>query len=257
MTLTFDVDGKAALIAESDTYASRLSSLSDQQFGVTRGLPRIRALLRGHGLAATFYVPGKTAATNAHAIRELFDEGHEIGHHGHRHLPVHRLPAEEQRVEIEKGCEALERVVGARPRGYRAPAWEVTPETFRFVSDAGFSYDSSFMGDDRPYLEEHDGRAILEFPVHWVLDDFPFFAFRPSFVGPLARPSDVLDLWLAEVDSAARDGRHVTFTMHPEVIGRGSRFPMLQSFVERLMARGDIWIARHEDVAMRVSAPRK
>jgi hypothetical protein len=104
------------------------------------------------------------------------------------------------------------------------------------------------MGDDRPYLEEHDGRTLLELPVHWSLDDHPYFGWRPESPGPLAAPDDVLQTWLTEVASAVVDRRHVTLTMHPEVIGRGVWFGVLGSLVERLDAMETVWLANHRDV---------
>jgi peptidoglycan/xylan/chitin deacetylase (PgdA/CDA1 family) len=249
VSLTFDVDGEAALTAESSAFRTRLSSLSDQRFGIVRGLPRILTLLREAHVAATFYVPGATAERYPDEIGAIIADGHEIGHHGHRHLPPHQTSPQAQQEEVAAGLEAIERVLGVRPRGYRAPGWEVTPETFRHVHAAGFQFDSSFMADDRPYVEEHGGRALLELPVHWTLDDFPLLAFRPTFVGTLSPPDAVRDLWLRELGSAVLDGRHTTFTMHPEVIGRGSRFGVLEALVTVLMDREDLWVARHTDVA--------
>ena len=47
----------------------------------------------------------------------------------------------------------------------------------------GFAYDSSCMGDDRPYVEEHDGLRLLELPVHWSLDDWPRFGWSIDLGG--------------------------------------------------------------------------
>jgi peptidoglycan-N-acetylglucosamine deacetylase len=38
----------------------------------------------------------------------------------------------------------------------------MTPETFDLLLEFGFEYDSSCMGDDRPYMEAWEGRSILE-----------------------------------------------------------------------------------------------
>jgi hypothetical protein len=53
--LTFDVDAEAGLAAELDTHRERLSTVSEREFSVRRGLPRILGLLGEHGLRATFY----------------------------------------------------------------------------------------------------------------------------------------------------------------------------------------------------------
>jgi hypothetical protein len=47
----------------------------------------------------------------------------------------------------------------------------MTPETFELLVELDFVYDSSCMGDDRPYMEEHQELSLLELPAHWRTDD--------------------------------------------------------------------------------------
>lgn len=253
VSLTFDVDAEAGYLGESPAYARRLTSLSEGRFGVVRGVPRIVELLRRHRIRATFFVPGYTAEQHPHLIELLLKDGHEIGHHGHMHLRSDRVSAQAQADEMRLGLVALQKAGAPKPAGYRSSSWELTPETFDLVLDNGFVYDSSCMGDDRPYHECWNGRSILELPVHWSLDDYPMFGWTIDNGGNFTAPRTLVDTWLAEYESARRDGRHTTFTMHPEVIGRGARFDQLERFVERLVADGDVWFARLDEVACHVS----
>ena len=253
VSLTFDVDAEAGYLGESATYARRLTSLSEGRFGVVRGVPRIVELLRRHRIHATFFVPGYTAEQHPHLIESLLKDGHEIGHHGHMHLRSDKVSAQAQADEMRLGLAALQKAGAPKPAGYRSSSWELTPETFDLVLDNGFVYDSSCMGDDRPYHESWNGRSILELPVHWSLDDYPMFGWTIDNGGNFTAPRTLVDTWLAEYESARRDGRHTTFTMHPEVIGRGARFDQLERFVERLVADGDVWFARLDEVARHVS----
>jgi peptidoglycan-N-acetylglucosamine deacetylase len=247
--LTFDVDAEAPWLALSDDYARRLSTLSEGRYGVVRALPRILGLLGRHGLAATFYVPGSTAARHPDAVRAVVAAGHEIGHHGHLHLRSHEVEAAVQRAELERGLEALEPLTGRAPAGYRSPAWELTPETFELLVEHGFAYDSSCMGDDRPYLETLDGAELLELPVHWSLDDWPYYGWSVDAGGNLFSPSVWFESWMAEFESALRERRLVTYTMHPEVVGRGYRLLYLDRLIGEMKARAKVWFATHAQVA--------
>ncbi|MBS1862948.1 MAG: polysaccharide deacetylase [Actinobacteria bacterium] len=249
VAITFDVDAEAGWLAEGEEYRRRLTTLSEARFGITRGVPRILELLGALDVPATFYVPGETAERHGAALLAAVEAGHEVGHHGHRHLRSDKVGAAAQREEIERGLEALERTFGLRPRGYRSASWEITPETFSLLGEFGFDYDSSFMGDDRPYWEEHDGNRMLEFPVHWSLDDWPYFAWSIEAGGNLAPPAAVLDVWLRELDSVIEDGRLMTLTMHPEVIGRGHRIGVLASFIAAARERAQVWFASHGQIA--------
>lgn len=248
--LTFDLDAEAPWLAQSPEYARRLSTLSEGRYGVVRALPRILELLHRHEVKATFYVPGSTAERHPDSVRAILADGHEVGHHGHLHLRSHQIDSDAQRAEVEHGLEALARVARVTPSGYRSPAWELTPETFGLLVEHGFAYDSSCMGDDRPYLEAHDGQTILELPVHWSLDDWPYYGWSVEAGGNLLPPSIWLETWLAEFDSARADRRVVTYTMHPEVVGRGYRFLALERLMDEVKARAQVWFSTQAELAV-------
>jgi peptidoglycan/xylan/chitin deacetylase (PgdA/CDA1 family) len=255
VSLTFDVDSDAAWRGFAPQYARRLSTLSQFRYGIVRGLPRLLALLADRGIAGSFYVPGATARAYPEAIREIASSGHEIGHHGHDHLQPHGIDAARQRDEVERGLSALGDVTGLRPRGYRAPFAELTPETLALLLELEFAYDSSCMGDDRPYIEEADGLEILELPLHWALDDAPYFLCTLDDGGQLRNPHEVLEIWKAEFQLAAAERRHVTYVMHPEIMGRGPQVLALERFLDDIVHETKVWFATHEQIAAAVTAP--
>jgi peptidoglycan/xylan/chitin deacetylase (PgdA/CDA1 family) len=254
VSLTFDVDAESGFLGDSEKYARRLTTLSEGRYGVTRGLPRILALLARYDIRATFFVPGYTAELYPAAVAEIVGAGHEIGHHGHLHLRNDLVSADEQRAEIERGLAALAAAGAPRPAGYRSPAWEMTPETFRLLLEHGFKYDSSCMGDDRPYLESCGGQTILELPVHWSLDDYPRFGWSIDHGGNVADTTELFGSWHAEFCAARDEGRLVVYTMHPEVIGRAYRLAQLEKLIVAMAESGDVWFATLAQVA-RHAAP--
>src|ERR1700754_824754 len=148
VSLTFDVDCESGFLAEGE---HRLSTLSEARYGATRGVPRILHILARHEIAGTFYIPGDTAERHTDTCKAIVAAGHEVGHHGHLHLRSDEIDAQAQRAEIERGLEALDTHLGVHPHGYRSPSWELTPETFALLQEHAFEWDSSLMGDDRPY----------------------------------------------------------------------------------------------------------
>ncbi|MFF3954695.1 polysaccharide deacetylase [Streptomyces sp. NPDC001890] len=252
VSLTFDVDAEAGWLGEGPSYARRLTTLSEGRYGVVRGMPRILRLLAAHNIRSTFFVPGHTAELYPDTVRAILDGGHEVAHHGHLHLRSDKVSADEQRAEIERGLEALDRAGAPVPAGYRSTSWELTPETFELLVEHGFGYDSSCMGDDRPYWETWEGRSLLELPVHWSLDDWPRYGWNIDTGGNTAAPGELYTSWLAEYTSARAERRHVTYTMHPEVIGRPQRFAELVRLVEEIERQGGAWHTTLADVAAHV-----
>jgi peptidoglycan-N-acetylglucosamine deacetylase len=247
--LTFDVDAEAGYLGEGEQFSRRLTTLSEGRFSVTRGVPRILALLRDLDVRGTFFVPGYTAEKHPHVIRDITMDGHEVAHHGYLHLRSDQASNDDQREEIERGLDALEAAGAPRPQGYRSTSWEMTPETFDLLVKHEFGYDSSFMGDDRPYVEEWDGKKMLELPVHWSLDDWPRWGWGIDAGGNMTAPAELYDSWLAEYESARAERRLVTYTAHPEVVGRAHRFVQLESLVRRIAEDDGVWFARMAEVA--------
>jgi peptidoglycan-N-acetylglucosamine deacetylase len=236
VSITIDVDGEAGLPDGGRGYAQQLTSRSERLYGLRRGLPRVLRALEEADVRATFYVPGVVAQRHPDEIRAVLDSGHELGHHGHTHRRPDSLTAAEQRSELEDGLAALSEL--APVRGYRAPGWELTPFTLRLLSELGFTHDSSLMADDRPYRIGD----LVELPVHWTLDDAPHFE-RTTDSDPLLR------CWLAELECAVSEERHITYTLHPEILGRPHRLPVLQRLLD---AVGGSLAVTHSEAAARV-----
>lgn len=237
LCVTVDVDGEAGL-----PDGGSLSARSERLYGIGRGLERVLEALAEFDAAGTFYVPGVTAARHPDEIRSVAARGHEIGHHGHTHRSPASLTNAEQRAELEDGLSALA-ALGIEPCGYRAPAWELTEATLALLPTHGFAYDSSLMADDRPY----EVGSLLELPVHWTLDDAPYFAADPGSGAP-AR------VWQHELDVAAQEARPVTVTLHPEILGRPHRIDQLRRVLDHAAARG-IPALTHGEVAATSARP--
>jgi peptidoglycan/xylan/chitin deacetylase (PgdA/CDA1 family) len=232
VTITVDLDGEHGLACRPGPWDGRLSSRSEGAFGLGRGLDRVLAVLAAHGVTATFFTVGRVAAAAPGRVREIAAAGHEVAHHGFAHLPTQELDAAGEREELERGLDALGDCLGSAPTGYRSPAWELTPTTLSLLPELGFAYDSSLMGDDRPYRLG----GLVELPVHWTLDDVPYLAFHPEQPARLAGCRAAVRTWIAAHDDAVADGRPVTYTFHPEHTGRAPHHHALDELLAHVAA---------------------
>lgn len=267
--LTFDFDAVALWV--SSFRQTTATPVSRGEYGANVGLGRVLSLLREKGVKATFFVPAHTAASYPDQTRRILAEGHEIGVHGYCHeSPTGLEPDEEARL-LDAAVAKLQGVLGAdfRPAGYRSPAWDLSSNSVALLAERGFLYDSSMMADDfTPYLArvgdrvDEEGFApgttsrLVEMPVAWELDDFPYFTFtnRPMF-GGMHSPDHVFTCWKAEFDYCHRhvaDGVF-TLTMHPQVIGRGPRIEMLSRLIDHMQAHPEVTFRTLEAEARRQS----
>lgn len=251
VALTFDLDSDRSLAGDfgDPQVEERLGLLSQARYGVVRGLPRVLRLLERQNVPSTFFVPGLTAEAYPDAVSAILAAGHEIGHHGHTHRAPHAIDAAAQRWEIEQALTALSTVANVQPVGYRAPGAELTPTTLELLIEHGFAYDSSCMGDDRPYLECAGESSILELPIEWHLDDAAVMVMVHGQGGTLEHAGDVLRQWWEDFLLAAEERTMITLTMHPEVIGRGARLGHLERLIEKMKAHTKVWFASQRQIA--------
>jgi peptidoglycan-N-acetylglucosamine deacetylase len=236
---TFDVDAETLWMARG---VHEPVTLSQGRFGVLEALPRILALLRAAEIRASFFVPAWVAAHYPDAIRAIAAEGHELGCHGDEHERVTDLPPGREHEILKKSLEVLTPLAGRRPIGYRAPAWQLSAETLSLLVAEGFEYSSNMMDRLVPYLHPPvNGRALVEIPVSWVLDDAPFFLF--SGQRSMQAPGPVLQGWLTEFEGITAVHGVTNFTFHPQLIGRPSRLACLRELIDYVRHTPRIWIA--------------
>ncbi len=254
--LTFDVDAESVMLASDPSLAQRASLMSHQRYGPRTGVPRILRLLADRGVRATFFVPGYTAEQHPGAIQAVRDAGHEIGHHGYLHEPLTGTDEATERGYLERGLDALGRVAGVRPVGYRAPWWESTDRTLGLLAEYGFRFDSSLFDADLPYVRQLPAGPIAEIPVSWALDDWEKYAFWPGVTGcgTIERPSLVGEHWWEEVLAATEEGACCVLTMHPFLSGRPARARALGWLIDKITEHGGIWLAPLCEIADRVMA---
>jgi peptidoglycan/xylan/chitin deacetylase (PgdA/CDA1 family) len=242
---TFDLDAETLWIARGVTEPV---TLSQGRFGPIEALPRILALLRAAEMHASFFIPAWVAQHYPDGVKAIAGEGHEIGCHGDEHERVSELPPDREREILLKSLEVLTPLAGRRPIGYRAPAWQLSSQTLGLLARNGFEYSSNMMDRLVPYLHPPvGGRALVEIPVSWVLDDAPYFLFTGQ--RSIQAPGPVLQGWLTEFEGITSAGGVTNFTFHPQIIGRPSRLACLKELIDYVRHTPRLWIARLCDIA--------
>lgn len=249
--LTFDFDAETLWLSRDPENARRPGVLSQGIYGAKTGVPKILELLREEDIKATFFTPGWTAEKYADRMEMIVAGGHEIGHHGYLHEWIDPDYPDKEFEALEKGLDALKRIVGVKPKGYRSPGGESSDNMIRLLQQHGFVYDSSLMDQIMPYRHElADGKpGPLELPWHWSLDDAPYALFSMKSPRAIMTNSHILEIWTEEFAEIYRWGGLVNIVMHPQVTGRPSRMAMLRAFIAHMRRSPDVWFATGSEVA--------
>jgi peptidoglycan-N-acetylglucosamine deacetylase len=260
--LTFDTQGDIDADVPGD-YSGKWPGYPDETnfcdltmrlYDVTEGVPRILRLLARHEIQATFPLSGMTCDWYPEMAREIADAGHEIAVHGYHHVEHYRLDDRQEREEIERALEAVQRISGEQPQGWRTPIYTTTARTLDILRDLGFVWNSDLHDCDFPYVLTKDGRDIIEIPAG--LDDWSLYL---QGVGvqlggvPYGNYEGVLSSLVAEFDylydESANEPRMFQLCMHPNISGRPFRTAVLDGLISHMKERDGVWFATCAEVA--------
>ena len=204
VSVNFDAE---AFDLKSTTEDRLFGRFSYGRYGVRAGLPRLLAMLGRRGIAATVFVTASDANRHPDAIRAIRDAGHEIASRGADLAPLPSL-GEREREALLQGRDALARITGKAPTGFRAAGGELGPDTLRLLAELGFAYDSSFQDDDHPYVfAPMPASRLVELPTVSALDDSLAFSARHTH-------ARVMKIWREEFESLYRENCLVPLTLH-------------------------------------------
>ncbi|MBB4683918.1 polysaccharide deacetylase family protein [Amycolatopsis jiangsuensis] len=231
VTLDFDGESPHLWRTRADPPDS-LGELEQRRYGPRRGIRNLLSMLDNLGLRATVFTPGWIADRYPEQVAEIAGRGHELALHGWCHEPPSALPRDDLRRTLERAATTLADLGGQRPQGYRSPSWDMTAEVFPVLHELGVGYDSSLMGEDRPYVVDD----LVELPVDWATDDAPYYRYtsgdpRPPATAPVVRAG-----WAAEIAAAKRCGSLCMITVHPWLSGRPARVTALEELLAPVVA---------------------
>lgn len=246
----FDVDAESVWLGADPANERRLITLSYGGYEARVGIPKILELLRRHEVKATFFVTGWSIDTYPATCEAILKDGHEIAHHGYLHLRPDTADQQTLVEEMDKAIDAMDRVLGISPVGYRAPWGETCPEQMELLKSRGITYSSSFRDDIRPYRHVlESGAGPIEIPVNYSFDDWAYGLSHRTSPRAMFGSEHVLSIWREEFDQTREWGGVTTMVMHPQVTGRPMRIGILAKFLNHVRGHDDVWIATGRDIA--------
>ena len=126
-------------------------------------------------IRATIFVVGDVAKNHPEIINKAVKDGHEIGLHSHKHIPLQLLTPDEFEQELTGAKTLLQEISGQEINGFRAPTMSLTHKTrwaVPILKRVGFTYSSSVLPAKNPLygwdgLPRHPFRwlnSVIEFP---------------------------------------------------------------------------------------------
>jgi len=220
--------------------------LTQGEFGGRVGIWRLLDLFDQYDIKITIFAVGRICELYPETLQEAVRRGHEVAHHTWEH----RVPSD---IELEKDhllkvASAIEKLCGKRPVGTRSG------HKLSLLKKEGYLYTSSNVADDIPYyIFDGEGNCMLDFPLHYVLDDamyFHFGWFSSENAGQrLADPGKVYEIWLSAFRQLYRMGRYMNLCLHDFVSGRSMRIAMLEKLIMEMKQKPGVWFPTCAELA--------
>ena len=254
VAITFDIDSDSILhLAHPDRAETMVSTLSWLKYD-TVAVPRILDMYRDHGIKQTFFFPGWCMERYPHLVDMILKDGHEIAHHGYLHEHPNEQTREGEQYWTGRAIETIVRMTGQRPRGYRAPLYNFSKNSAEILTENGFLYDASLMGDEVPYILKTSKGTLIELPSHWAMDDWPHYTHSPemNYLMPIKSPDEAMNVYMSEFE-AMWEGRGLWIAVWPPFVsGRLARCKRVSKMIDDMKRKGDVWFATLEEIALHV-----
>jgi peptidoglycan/xylan/chitin deacetylase (PgdA/CDA1 family) len=224
---------------------------SNYRYGIRAGAPRVLALLRRHGVRATFTTAAVSLERAPELARAIVAGGHEVCAHGWRWIHQFQMSEDEERAFIRKAVASLAASTGERPWGWLS-RYLVTPNTRRLLVDEGFTYHMDDYSDDAPFWDHVEGRPILIIPYALDSNDMKMWT-APAFT-PAAWLQYAVDTFDRLYEEGAEAPRMMSLGVHLRIIGRPGRIGAFERFLKHAAARPGVWIATRRAIAEHFAA---
>ena len=214
------------------------------EYGSRAGFWRLRRIFDERKAPLTVFGVAMALARNPAAVEAMLESEWEIATHGLRWIDYQNVPEAIERRHIGEAITLHQRLTGSRPLGWYQG--RTSPNTARLVAEeGGFLYDADSYADDLPYYDRQHGRAQLIVPYSLDSNDMKMVALNGFTEGDqfFRYLRDTFDQLYLE------GGRMMSVGLHCRIAGKPGRALAVSRFLDHVLARQDVWIARRIDIA--------
>ncbi|HPT79045.1 MAG TPA: polysaccharide deacetylase family protein [Candidatus Atribacteria bacterium] len=104
----------------------------------TEYVPQLLKIFSEEGIKITFFIGGEWAKDNPELLKQIADEGHEIGNHGYGHKHHSKLDLDENIAEIQKAEDIIKSITGVKTSLFAPPYGDYSKTTLLAANSLGY-----------------------------------------------------------------------------------------------------------------------
>lgn len=223
-----------------------LAAESMYEYGSRVGVWRLLRLFEDRSVPFTAFACALALERNEPLAHRLRANGADLCCHGYRWEKPWLLTRDEERTQIRRALDSLQRTVGRRPEGWCC-RYGPSVNTRELLAQAGVSYDSDAYNDELPYWTTVAGQPRLIVPYSLVVNDSKLVPRGIQTADAFfALMRDAFDQLYEEGETAPR---LLNIGLHPRMTGHPGRARGLARFLDYIAGRERVWVAHRADIA--------
>jgi peptidoglycan/xylan/chitin deacetylase (PgdA/CDA1 family) len=159
------------------------------------------------------------------------------------------MSEEDERGNIRRNIELIERATGRRPVGWINPRGTPSPNTARLLAEEGFEWHGDTLNDDLPYGVTFGAKSIIAIPSTMDVNDLPLYMKHGQ---PPSVFVDNFVQWLQYVRKREKGACKIDPTIHAHVFGRPAGMWAFERVMEIAKKAKDVWIGTRAEAAAHV-----
>jgi peptidoglycan/xylan/chitin deacetylase (PgdA/CDA1 family) len=206
------------------------------EYGNRVGFWRLADVLDRCAIKASMAINGACIETYAQIAEAARSRGWEFVGHGFTQRNMQKV--ENERADIRKSAEVLEKLTGKRPRGWLGPGLTETWETPDILAEEGYEYLCDWVLDDQPVVLQTRRGPIVSIPYTQECNDVAMMLIQHH---PAREYRDrALDQFAELYDDARDSARVMALVVHPYIMGVPHRLRYFREALESMRERDDV-----------------
>ncbi|WP_430443785.1 polysaccharide deacetylase family protein [Sphingorhabdus contaminans] len=209
-----------------------------RDYGNRVGVYRMLDSFSKTGIKASFATNSTIAERYPALVADIVREGHEIIAHSTdmNGTIATGLAIDDEHTLIVSALDMLERATGTRPKGWLSIARSQSWNTVDLLKEAGLCYCCDWVNDELPWRFNN---GLINLPLNHELSDRQIITVQQQSAESYAQSMRDACEWLA----GEQAGRLLPLHLTPYIMALPYRIGALESLLEDLVARPEVWNA--------------
>jgi allantoinase len=206
------------------------------EYGNRVGFWRFIKIFDEFAIPGTIAINGAALAAYPQIVTAAVERNWEFIGHGLTQRNLQKVPNE--RADIRKVREAIQKATGKPPRGWLGPGLTETWQTPDVLAEEGYDYVADWVLDDQPVWLKTRGKPILNVPYTQECNDVAMMLIQHHKASEYCERA--LDQFEQLYADAADTPRIMAMAVHPYIMGAPHRAKYFRRIFETIRKKSDV-----------------